>query len=57
MGIKKTKVYFIPNNCQPATVNQIKMNTKPVREGEELNEGNLKKFLLENNLITDAGSD
>ena len=32
------------------------MNTKPVREGEELNEGNLKKFLLENNLIADAGS-
>lgn len=32
------------------------MNTKPVREGEELNEGNLKKFLLENNLIADVGS-
>jgi len=32
------------------------MNTKPVREGEELNEGNLKRFLLENKLIADAGS-
>jgi len=31
-------------------------NTKPVREGEELNEGNLKKFLLENNLIADVSS-
>ena len=28
------------------------MNTKPVREGEELNEGNLKKFLMENGLIS-----
>jgi len=33
------------------------MNTKPVREGEELNEVNLKKFLLEHNLIADAKSE
>jgi len=32
------------------------MNTKPVREGEELNELNLKKFLFENDLITDLNS-
>lgn len=32
------------------------MNTKPVREGEELNEENLKQFLLENNLITTVDS-
>ena len=32
------------------------MNIKPVREGEELNQINLKKFLLENNLIDDAES-
>ena len=32
------------------------MNIKPVREGEELNQINLKKFLLENNLIADAKS-
>lgn len=33
------------------------MNTKPVREGEELNQDNLKKFLLEHNLIADAISE
>jgi len=31
--------------------------TKPVREGEELNEKNLKAFLLENGLIADAASE
>ncbi len=33
------------------------MNTKPVRQGEELNQVNLKKFLLEHDLIVDAGSE
>ncbi|MRI00226.1 phosphotransferase [Kriegella sp. EG-1] len=32
------------------------MNTKPVRKGEELNHINLKKFLLENDLIADNQS-
>ncbi|QCX00877.1 phosphotransferase family protein [Aggregatimonas sangjinii] len=33
------------------------MNTKPVREGEELNQDDLKKFLLEHNLIADSNSE
>ena len=33
------------------------MNTKPVREGEELNEGKLKNFLLEHDLITNVQSE
>jgi len=32
------------------------MNTKAVREGEELNEGNLKKFLLDHDLISSVDS-
>ena len=32
------------------------MNIKPVRKGEELEENNLRKFLLEHNLIADSNS-
>ena len=33
------------------------MNTKPIRKGEELNQVNLKKFLLEHSLITNVQSE
>ncbi len=33
------------------------MNTKPVRKGEELNEKNLKDFLLDHNLVSDVQSE